>query len=97
MVKTWCVRKVLPIKLTIKPRMETSRSLSCLTSGGSIALSTASEKMKKEMNKRKRPFTKPDEKYKIRNSQYIFINKEYLQVLLLFHNHKSNAHLPSTE
>lgn len=55
----------LPIKLTIKPRTETTSSLSCLTSGGSMALSTASEKIKKEINKRNSPFTKPG-KEKIR-------------------------------
>jgi len=52
----------LPIKLTIKPRIETTRSLSCLTSGGSIALSTASEKIKNEMKSKKRPLTKPENK-----------------------------------
>jgi hypothetical protein len=54
----------LPIKLTIKPRTETTSSLSCLTSGGSIALSTASEKIKNEMNSKNSPFTNPEINYK---------------------------------
>ena len=55
-----------PIKLTMKPRIETSNNLSCFTSGGSIALSTASEKMKKEINRRKRPLTNPE----VRENKY---------------------------
>ena len=41
------------------PAIDTGRRRSCFTSGGSTSRSTASEKMKKEMNKRNSPFMNP--------------------------------------
>ena len=41
------------------PAIDTGRRRSCFTSGGSTSRSTASEKMKNEMNRRKRPLINP--------------------------------------
>lgn len=54
-----CWNTTMPTILTNNPAMETGSSLSCLTSGGSTNRSTASEKIKKLIKIRKRPFIKP--------------------------------------
>ena len=41
------------------PSIDTGRSRSCLTSGGSTKRSTASDKMKNEINNRKSPLMNP--------------------------------------
>ena len=57
---TWKIN--IPMRLTMNPRTETTSNRSCFTSGGSTSLSTASEKMKKDMKRRNKPLMKPEKK-----------------------------------
>ena len=56
-----CIRDRYQIHLNLMslPSIDTGRSRSCLTSGGSTKRSTASDKMKNEINNRKSPLMNP--------------------------------------